>query len=361
MRAAEAVRPPGGDRIVAAGTCAEVTGVAAARMAGLGAALPERRVTSEELQGVIARAGGFRLPPGLLARATGVRSRHWRLPGQQASELAAAAGRCALADAGLAAGDIDTVIFAAASQDMAEPATANLVQERLGCTDARCFDVKNACCSFLNGLEVAQMLVETGRAERVLVAAGEVVSPVVDCAVTSAADLAGKLAALTLGDAGGAMVVVAAHPGDVGVLHRGAFVSDGRHWRASAILGGGSRGWGRRPTLECDGTALLQLAARHLPTVVDRALSAAGWDRDDVDLVVPHQVSQPMIDALGALLGFAPEAVVSTVADTGNTAAASIPLALAGARRDGLVPPGTRVLLLAGAGGFAAGCVPLEL
>lgn len=329
-------------------------------VSGIGHWLPRRCVTSTEIEETLGRGGaGLRVPPGLLARATGVESRQWRQPGEDASDLAAAAGMAALRHADVDPHDVDVLIFASASQDVAEPATANLVQQHLGCGRAACFDVKNACCSFLNGLQVAQALIGCGQAERVLVTAGEVVSPAVDLHVTSLAELERGLAGLTLGDGGGAMVVERADGTARGELLPGIFRSDGRHWRASAIIGGGSKGWGDRPVLECDGEALLHLAAHYLPEAVGAALDRAGWRPGDVDLVVPHQVSRAMVDTVAASLGFDPAQVVTTLAFTGNTAAASIPIALSVAVGEGRCPPGSRVLLVAGAGGFAVGCIPL--
>jgi len=151
----------------------------AVAMAGLGYVLPDRRVTSEQVEaGAPGDTDSFRLPRGIIVRGSGVETRRWRAPGQQASDLAAEAGVRALRSASLEAGQIDLLLFGSASQDVAEPATANIVQERLGCVRAACFDVKNACCSFLNALDVAHAAIETGRAERVLVTAGEVLSPI---------------------------------------------------------------------------------------------------------------------------------------------------------------------------------------
>jgi 3-oxoacyl-[acyl-carrier-protein] synthase-3 len=335
---------------------------ATVRVSGVGAYLPERVVTSAEVERLVGEhGGGFRIPSGLVARVSGVGSRRWREPGQQASDLAARAGEQAIADAGLAVGDIDVVIFSAASQDLAEPATANLVQEKLGGLNAHCLDVKNACNSFLNGLDIAHAMVETGRASRVLVTAGEVISPVGDLEIRSVRELESKFAGLTLGDGGGAMVVERAEAGRVSALHRGSFFSDGRFWATSVIDSGGSRTWQARPVLQCDGAELRRLAAKHLPGLVTAALDSVGWKRAEVDAIVPHQVSRALVEDLTETLGFAASQAVLSLDHTGNTAAASIPIALRHALDSGRLGPGARLLLVAGAGGFSAGCVPLVL
>jgi 3-oxoacyl-(acyl-carrier-protein) synthase III len=338
-----------------------VSGFVQPAIAGIGAHLPDLVVTSEEVEQAVSRRGrGVGLPTGVVAAATGVRARRWRGPQEHCSDLAAAAGRRALEHAGLGPDDIDAIFFAGASQDMVEPATSNVVQAALGAHQAWCVDVKNACAGFLNAVDLAGTLVTSGRAQTVLVVVGEVLSPTVDVAPLGPADLPTRLASLTLGDAGGAVVVRARVSGRDGCVFPGSFASDGRYWRASVIESGGSRGWAP-PQLECDGTLLVALARRHLPGVVASALAAAGWQRSDVDLVVPHQASQPMLDILAGDLGFEPQQVMSVLADTGNVAAASIPVALRRAVDEGRCPPGTRVLLVAGAGGFAAGCVAVEL
>lgn len=331
------------------------------QVTGFGYALPERTVGSAEVEaGVACGPGRFRLPPGIVALGSGVHYRQWRALGQNASDLAAQAARQALTDAGVHPDQIDLLIFGAASQDVAEPATANIVQAALGCSRASCFDVKNACCSFLNALDVAHGAVETGRAHRVLVVSGEVLSPLAGAVIGNLGELQRRFAGLTLGDGAGAMVVERAVAGRSGCLHRGSFASDGRHWEASVIRDGGCRRWTDRPVLECDGATLRRLARRYVPQVVAAALHQARWETCDVDLLVPHQVGVAIIDELAALLGFGGDQVVTTVAETGNTAAASIPLALAKAVEAGRCPPGTKILLVAGAGGFSAGAVAMQ-
>ena len=308
------------------------------------------------------RSTGWRIPKGLIQMAAGVVERRYAPDGTSSSDLAVEAGRKALAAAGLQPGAVDHVIFASASHDVAEPATANLVQAGLGCEHAAVMDVKNACNSFLNGLDVAQAFIETGRAERVLVAAGERLSPTIKWAIEDNADLAVRLAALTLGDAGAACVVEATPDAEQGLLP-GVFESDGRHWELSTVLGGGSM-YGADPErmfFECRSTELQRIAVERVPAVINRVLLKLDWDIDDVALVVPHQVSRAVIQRIASLLGFPVERCMVTLDRFGNTAAASIPLALDVAVEEGRARPGDKVLLVGGAAGFSAGVIPLVL
>jgi acyl-CoA:acyl-CoA alkyltransferase len=308
------------------------------------------------------RSAGWRIPKGIIAMAAGVMERRYAPDGTSSSDLAVQAGERALAAACLQPAAVDLLIFASASHDVAEPATANVVQAALGCEHAAVMDVKNACNSFLNGLDVAQAFIETGRAERVLVTAGERLSPTIKWSIEDNADLAVRLAALTLGDAGAACVVEATPDTERGLLP-GVFESDGRHWELSTVLGGGSR-YGADPErmfFECRSTELQRLAVERVPGVVTRALLKLDWDPDDVALVVPHQVSRAVIQRVASLLGFPVERCMVTLDRFGNTAAASIPLALDVALEEGRAGPGDKVLLVGGAAGFSAAVIPLVL
>jgi 3-oxoacyl-[acyl-carrier-protein] synthase-3 len=264
--------------------------------------------------------------------------------------------------AGIEPRDVDLLIFASASHDVAEPATANMVQIALGCERAAVMDVKNACNSFLNGLDVAQAFIETGRAPRVVVAAGECLSPTIKWNIEGSDDLPVRLAALTLGDAGAACVLEASVAPERGLL-RGAFESDGSHWELSTVLGGGSR-YGADPDrmfYECRSTKLQQLAVTRIPALVTDVLMKLDWAIEDVALVVPHQVSSAVIERVASLLEYPLDRCVVTLDRFGNTAAASIPFALDLALEEGRATAGDKVLLVGGAAGFSAAVIPLIL
>jgi 3-oxoacyl-[acyl-carrier-protein] synthase-3 len=337
-------------------------GRVAALVTGVGHFLPARDVTSAEVEARVTECSdGFRLPRGLIELLTGVASRRFAGPGEASSDLAAAAGLRALDNAAVDPLAIDLVIFASASHDVAEPATANILQEKLGCTAAAVFDVKNACNSFLNGLDVAHAFIQTGRASRVLVAAGEKLSPTINWVVRDKADLAIKLAAFTLGDGGGACVIEGSERTERRGLLPALFLSEGQHWELSTILGGGTR-YGADPErqfFECRSAELQGLAVGNLPGLITKAVESVGWSLDDVDRIIPHQVSRSVIDQISELLGIPTSLSELTLDRFGNTAAASIPIALSLAVGQGRIRRGDKVLLVGGAAGFSAGVIPV--
>jgi 3-oxoacyl-[acyl-carrier-protein] synthase-3 len=332
-------------------------------IAGTGRYLPDAVWSSAMVEArVNEHSGDWRIPDGVIRLATGVVERRYAPDDLASSDLALRAAARALEAAGAEPVDIDLLIFASASHDVAEPATANIVQAGLGCERAAVMDVKNACNSFLNGLDVAQAFIETGRATRVLVAAGERLSPTIKWDIGSSDALPTRLAALTLGDAGAACVVEASPDTHRG-LRRGAFESDGRHWELSTVLGGGSR-YGASPEqmyFECRSTKLQQLATERIPTLVHDVLVKLDWELDDVALVVPHQVTTSVIERIVSMLGYPRERCMITLDRFGNTAAASIPVALDLALEQGRASVGDKVLLVGGAAGFSAAVIPLVL
>jgi len=332
-----------------------------AAFAGIGHVLPDQRVTSAEIEDRLREGIDDRLMrAGVIESLSGVRERRYAPKGTVSSDLAAQAGLRAIENAGLLPGDIDLLIFASASHDISEPATANIVQVKTGCFNASAMDVKNACNSFVNGLDIASSMIETGRATRVLIATGEILSPFIDYDIKGVPDLRTKFAALTLGDAGAAAVLETVESGNRGV-YPGKFMTDGTHWELSTILAGGtlmihdfSRGF-----FECKSSDLQELAVTTLPPVIKDALWSVGWTIDEVDLVVPHQVSQAVIERIGDIMGVPVDNRVVTVDRYGNTAAASIPLALSTANDEGRLTRGDKVLLVGGAAGWSAGVIPI--
>jgi 3-oxoacyl-(acyl-carrier-protein) synthase III len=323
--------------------------------------LPDEEVASSDVERrVSASSPGYSMVPGLIERTSGVRSRHVAPPGVTSSDLASEAVRLLLDVAGCEPDSVDVLIYASASHDVAEPATANMVQVKSGCGRAAVVDVKNACNSFVNALDFAAAYVETGRARRIVIASGEVLTPAIDWCVSDGDQLVRKFAAFTLGDGAGACLVEARHAGDARVF-AGSFMSDGSHWDASTILSGGTLMWGdaSRMHFECDTGRLQALAVEHVPAVARRALDTAGWEPDDIDLVVPHQVSLSVILRIADAVGFEPTRCVVTLDRVGNTAAASIPIALSVAQEEGRLRTGARVLLIGGAAGFSVGVVPV--
>ncbi len=330
-------------------------------ISGVGHYLPEESVLSSEIATrVQTNNGTFRLPKGLIERLSGVSHRYYTAEGCS-SDLATSAGNLALEQAQLDPAQIDLLIFAAASHDIIEPATANIVQEKLGCHRAHVFDVKNACNSFLNALDIAHAFIQTGRARRVLVTTGEVLSASINWHIHDLKDLYLKFAGLTLGDGGGACVIEASEEHERGLLP-GRFLSDGSQWRLSTMLSGGTlmRQDTSKLYFESESKKMQSLAVKHIPRLLQQVMEELGWDMcRDVTMVIPHQVSLRVIELICKATGYPFERCMVTLDRMGNTAAASIPIALSIALAEGRIKRGDKILLVGGAAGFSAGVVPV--
>ncbi len=329
------------------------------RLAGVEVHLPERCLGSAEVESLV---GPYRPPPGLLARLTGIRSRHVAADDEQASDLAAAAARKLLAGTGTAPDEIDLLLFASASQDLVEPATAHIVAAAL---DLRCpvLDVKNACNSVLNALEVADALVTAGRYRTVLVASGETPSRAVRWEVGDLRGFLRAFAGYTLSDAGAALLVTASGPARPAGLLGFGFTADSRHWSAGTLGAGGSR----HPrdveqTYFAMDAAALKAAFLHVGTgVLDATLQRLGVGWDDCAIVAVHQVSLPYLGVFADRAGVPREKLVVTVDAHGNAASVSLPLQLVTAREQGRCGPGDLVALVGLAGGVSLGVGVVQL
>ncbi|GAA3593209.1 ketoacyl-ACP synthase III [Kineosporia mesophila] len=326
-----------------------------------GHAIPDGVVTSAEIEdAVTARSRGFTMPGGLVQRLTGVGERRHAVPGTTSSDLASQAGLAALRNADVDPLSVDLLIYSSASHDVSEPATSAIVQHKMGARNATFADIKNACNSFLNGLDFAAASIATGRARRVLVVAGEVLSPTINWEILSSIELRTKLAALTLGDAGAAVLLEATEEENTGLLP-GRFVSDGSQWELSTVLYGGNLMVrdNSRSYFECDSSTLQKLAIEHIPPLIEKTIAEVGWQTDEIRMIVPHQVSKSVTEALCAAIDYPRDRVAVTLDRFGNNAAASIPLALSLASEQGQLAKGDKVLLVCGAAGFTAGVLPV--
>ncbi|MFI0452519.1 3-oxoacyl-ACP synthase III family protein [Actinomadura sp. 6N118] len=333
-----------------------------ARIAGVTAYLPERTVTSAEVEARVAAesAGhGFRPLPTIVERMTGIRTRHVMRADQQASDLAVEAARKLLADRGTAPSDLDLLIFGSASQDLIEPATAHIVAAKLGAT-CPVFDVKNACNSFLNALQIAEALIRTGQHERVLVCSGETPSRAIRWKVRDRAQFVDAFAGYTLSDGGAAMLVEAAPDG--GIFYRD-FAAVSAAWDIGTLPGGGSM-HPRDPEFSYfsgDGRRLKDAFIANGPEIFMTALEKTGLTWDDFAVVAVHQVTQPYLDVLRTILGIPAEKLVVTLPEHGNVASVTLPLQLATAVEEGRCGPGDRVALVGLAGGVSLGVTFAEL
>jgi acyl-CoA:acyl-CoA alkyltransferase len=332
----------------------------AARIAGVATFLPERRLTSRDVEEMVRREStGFAPRPGIIEAMTGIRTRHIAEPSVQASDLAVAASVKLLADTGVPAADLDLVLFASASQDMAEPATAHMVCAKLGAT-CPTFDVKNACNSLLNGIQVAEALIVTGQHERVLVTTGETPSRAIRWRVRDFAQFAEAFPGYTLSDAGAAVLVE--RTADRGIFHR-SFVADSSQWAVGTLPGGGSA----HPRDEdatyfrMDGRALRRAFEALGRGPLDAALAATGLAWDDFAAICVHQVAMPYLRTLTDGSGIPPERLVVTLPEHGNLASASLAFGLSTALEQGRAGPGDLVALVGLAGGVSLGVLFAEL
>jgi 3-oxoacyl-[acyl-carrier-protein] synthase-3 len=303
-------------------------------IAGTGGYLPAQVLTNDEL----AATYGLDTSDAWISERTGIRRRHMIAEGETVADMAAVAAREALAQAGAEASEVDAIILATATPDSAFPSTATRVQEKLGIHQGFSFDISAACTGFIYALGVADSLVRAGQARGVLVIGAE--------AFTRILDWKDRGTCVLFGDGAGAAFLRAADDtGDRGILSTHLH-SDGRHGEILQVEGGLVRMAGRE---------VFRHAVAKLASAVDEALAANGLEKADVQWLVPHQANLRIIDAMGRKLGLPRDRVVVTVDRHANTSAASIPLALAEATRDGRIGAGDLVLMEAIGGGLTWG------
>jgi 3-oxoacyl-[acyl-carrier-protein] synthase-3 len=299
-------------------------------------ALPPRIVPNAEITPAIG------VDDDWIVRRTGIRERRYAEPGAALHELAAAAGAAALADAGLDGAQIDLIIVASCSQDSVMPNAAPQVAHALGASAAGAFDVGSACTGFLAALAAARGMLVSGASRNALVIGAEIMSRHVDPNDRNTAAL--------FGDGAAAIVATAGAPGDLGPVVLGA---DGAH--SQLIVAD-------RDTqlLAMDGHETFKQAVRRMSEASTAACEAAGVALADLDLYIYHQANTRILTSLADRLALDPSKVVDCIAQLGNTSAASVPLALAGARSQGRLQPGMRVLLAAAGSGFTWGASVIE-
>lgn len=328
------------------------------RIISVGYALPQKEVKTKDIERELGLKERLGIPYGLLERLTGCQAHREAPPETNASDLATEASRQALDRAQLSARDIDLVIFCACCHDVPEPATANIVQEKLGADRAHVFDIKNACNAFLNGIDIADSLIACGKATTALIATGEVTSKFVDKNIKKRDDLQLKGAGLTLGDGGGAVILQKNDTAEHGLVST-RFKSDGRYWRL-AVVGEGGTMYPRDPSrgyFWSDSEKIITLAFEKIPDVMRQVMKDAGWGPNDVDLVIPHQVTVKIIKDIMDDVTIPFERAIITVDRFGNTAASTIPIAMATAIETKRLRSGMRVLLVGGAAGFSVGVI----
>jgi 3-oxoacyl-[acyl-carrier-protein] synthase-3 len=314
------------------------------RIVGTGAFVPARVLTNADLERLVDTSDEW------IVTRTGISERRVAADDEATSDLALHAAQAALQAAGLEAADLDMILVATATPDMVFPSTACVLQDRLGARRAGALDVSAACSGFIYGLGVADGLVRAGTARTVLLIGAE--------ALTKVVNWQDRNTCVLFGDGAGA-VVVRADEGERGILSTHLY-ADGGRGSLLMLPGGGSRHPFSQAVLDAGlakiqmngGNEVFKLAVRAMEDAALTALKQHGLDVADIDHLISHQANLRIISALGQRLGVPDQKVVVNVQKVGNTSAASIPIALDGAVRDGRVKPGDLVLLCAFGGGL---------
>lgn len=312
---------------------------------GSGSYLPSRVLSNDELARKVDTSNEW------IVQRTGIRERRIAAPGELTSDLARKAATAALNDAGVDAQSIDLVLLATSTPDQTFPATAVTVQAGLGITQGAAFDMQAVCSGFVYGLATADSFLKSGNFKRALVIGAETFSRILDWN--------DRTTCVLFGDGAGAVVLEAQQqpggPDDRGIL-TSHLRSDGRH-RSKLYVDGGPSSTQTVGHLRMEGRAVFKHAVGMITDVITDAFKATGYGAADLDWFIPHQANKRIIDDSAKKLGIAPEKVVITVDRHGNTSAASIPLALDVARKDGRVKEGDLVMFEAMGGGFTWGSV----
>lgn len=304
-----------------------------------GSYLPEKILTNDDLSKIVDTSDEW------IRTRSGIRSRHIAADGEETSDLAVTAATRALAAAGLTAADIDLLVVATTTPDVIFPSTACIVQDKLGAKNAAAFDIQAVCSGFVYALSVVDKMVASGQYKHALVIGAEIYSRILNWK--------DRTTCVLFGDGSGAVVVTRSEtPGILATkLHsdgsRRAILNVPGHVRNGVVYGD--------PHVHMDGQAVFKMAVNVMADVCNETLTMANMTAADIDWLVPHQANTRIIDATGKKLGVAPEKTIVTVQGQGNTSAASIPLALDTAVRDGRIKPGDVVQTVGVGGGFTWG------
>ena len=309
------------------------------RIVGTGSYLPQKVLTNRDLELAVDTTDEW------IYTRTGIRQRHIAADGEKTSDLALEASRNALRAAGIDAGDLDLIVMATTTPDMVFPSTACLLQAKLGARNCPAFDVQAVCSGFVYGLSTADSFMRTGQYRNALVVGAEIYSRILDWSDRSTCVL--------FGDGAGAVVLRSDSTPGILSSHLHADGSYANLLTVPGTVAGGKVSG--RPLLQMDGGGVFKFAVKAMDDLVEETLAANGMQKSDIDWLVPHQANIRIIQASAKKLGLSMEKVVVTVDRHANTSAASIPLALDEAARDGRIRAGQHVLLEAVGGGFTWG------
>lgn len=304
-----------------------------------GSYLPEKILTNDDLSKIVDTSDEW------IRTRSGIRSRHIAADGEETSDLAVAAATRALAAAGLSALDIDLIVVATTTPDVIFPSTACIVQDKLGAKNAAAFDIQAVCSGFVYALSIVDKMVASGAHKNALVIGAEIYSRILNWK--------DRTTCVLFGDGAGAAVLTRSETAGILAtkLHsdgsRRSILNVPGHVRNGVVYGD--------PHVHMDGQAVFKMAVNVMADVCNETLAMANMTAADIDWLVPHQANVRIIDATGKKLGVAPEKTIVTVQGQGNTSAASIPLALDTAARDGRIKAGDVVQTVGVGGGFTWG------
>ncbi|QEY24158.1 beta-ketoacyl-ACP synthase III [Neisseria animalis] len=316
-----------------------------AKILGTGSYLPAKRVSNDDLAQKVDTSDEW------ITTRTGIKFRHIADEQEKTSDLAAAAARLALEDAGVAPDEIDLIVVATATPDMQFPSTATIVQQKLGMTNGSpAFDVQAVCAGFMYALNTAHAYIKSGMSKKILVIGAETFSRILDWN--------DRTTCVLFGDGAGAVVLGASD--EPGIIHS-KLHADGNYLDLlnvpAQIADGKICG---SPFVKMDGPGVFKFAVKMLSKVADEVLTESGYSAEQIDWLIPHQANKRIIDSTAKHLGLPQEKVILTVQDHGNTSAASIPLALDTGIKSGKIRRGQNLLLEGIGGGFAWGAVLIK-
>lgn len=318
-----------------------------ARIIGTGAGLPKKVLTNTDLEQMVDTSDEW------IIKRTGIKRRHVAEPGQTACDLAELAAWNAIEAAAITPQEIDLIIVATTTPDRIFPSTACLLQQRLGVHGSAAFDIQAVCTGFVYALSVAEKFIRTGSARTALVVGAETLSRIVDWS--------DRTTCVLFGDGAGAVVLQASQ--EPGILSTHLY-ADGSYQQLLTVPAGISEAYEvlkrGEAFIQMQGNEVFKMAVRTLEHMVEETLAANGMDQREIDWLVPHQANIRIIAATAKKLNLPMERVVVTIDSHGNTAAASVPLALDIAVRDGRIKPGNTLFLEAFGGGFTWGSVLLK-
>lgn len=323
------------------------------RVAGTGSYLPERVLTNFDLEKLVDTNDQW------IVERTGISRRHMAAEGQYCSDLSYEASVRALKDAGLTAQDLDLIIVCTVSGDQVMPSTACVLQQKLGARNVMAFDLSAACSGFVYGLSVADQFIRTGHYKSVLVVGAEVLHRFVN--------YKDRETCILFGDAAGAWVVTRAADGDQNIIYSSHTHADGSLGDLFVLPAGGSKIPfsqavldNRQQFVTMKGREIFKNAVRTLSHCCQEALDANGVKSEEVDWLVPHQANLRILEAVADHFKFPKEKVIVSLQETGNTSAASIPVAFDLARQEGKIKRGQTILLAAFGAGLTSGSALLK-